>query len=243
MDKIVTLAEARGSGLKRYYTGQACKYGHVCQRMVSNRKCLACLREQKAAWNKENVDRRRESKKAWDKRNEAHVAVYAEKYLAANEELCKKRCRDWHARNKEHHASLNKVWREENKEYFREYAEEYRKVNKDKIQERVRQYRNTPEGKAKHRVSQHNRDARIKSNGGRLSSADIKIVMERQRGMCVAPNCNKSVRTSYHIDHRMPISKGGTNDIRNIDILCPSCNMRKNAKHPVDFAQEGGWLL
>lgn len=31
----------------------------------------------------------------------------------------------------------------------------------------------------------------------------------------------------YHIDHVVPIAKGGTNDLDNLAILCPTCNMKK----------------
>lgn len=33
------------------------------------------------------------------------------------------------------------------------------------------------------------------------------------------------------IDHRKPLSRGGTNDLRNLQILCGTCNRRKHAKH------------
>jgi 5-methylcytosine-specific restriction endonuclease McrA len=34
----------------------------------------------------------------------------------------------------------------------------------------------------------------------------------------------------FHIDHKTPISRGGSNDIGNLQILCPTCNMKKGAK-------------
>jgi hypothetical protein len=42
MPKIITRAEAKALGLKRYFTGKPCKRGHVCERLVSNRACLEC---------------------------------------------------------------------------------------------------------------------------------------------------------------------------------------------------------
>lgn len=241
--KIILVAEARELGLKRYYTGKLCKYGHVSPRMVSNRKCLECLRQEKNVWNAENLERRRKTKKEWDIKNKEHIEKYAETYLSTNEEVCKKRCRDWHTKNKRHHAALNKAWRDKNKDYSRQQTKKYREDNRDKIRENTRVYRNTEDGKIKHRVAEHNRNARMRESGGKHTAADIKLIKKKQHDKCVGPNCKKSIKDIYHIDHRIAVSKGGTNNKDNIDLLCPSCNMRKKAKHPIDFAQENGCLL
>ena len=39
-----------------------------------------------------------------------------------------------------------------------------------------------------------------------------------------------------HVDHVIPCSRGGTNDVSNLVTACPSCNLSKNAK------LEGEWL-
>jgi len=41
----------------------------------------------------------------------------------------------------------------------------------------------------------------------------------------------------------MPLSRGGSNDKYNLQLLCPTCNLKKSAKDPIDFAQENGNLL
>ncbi len=40
---IVTRAEATAKGLKRYFTGTPCIYGHIDERYVSSKQCLRCL--------------------------------------------------------------------------------------------------------------------------------------------------------------------------------------------------------
>jgi len=40
----------------------------------------------------------------------------------------------------------------------------------------------------------------------------------------------------YHVDHRVPIARGGSNGPENLVIACPDCNRRKNAQMPHEFA-------
>ena len=52
-------------------------------------------------------------------------------------------------------------------------------------------------------------------------------VFERDRKRCVY--CGAAVRV-MHIDHVQPVSRGGTNDPRNLVTCCPSCNSLKGSK-------------
>lgn len=40
--EIVSFREAKTLQLTQYCTGKPCKYGHLCNRLVSNRSCLKC---------------------------------------------------------------------------------------------------------------------------------------------------------------------------------------------------------
>jgi Recombination endonuclease VII len=42
--EITTRADARAKGLTRYFTGKACKRGHVCERLVASKDCWECFR-------------------------------------------------------------------------------------------------------------------------------------------------------------------------------------------------------
>lgn len=75
----------------------------------------------------------------------------------------------------------------------------------------------------------------------RLPRGTIKRIGEMQRWRCAICRC--SIRREYHIDHIAPLKLGGKHEPRNIQLLCPSCNLRKSAKHPVDYMQERGYLL
>ena len=49
---LVSVAEARASGSKRYFTGKPCKRGHVGPRYLGNSKCVVCSAEGALAWEK-----------------------------------------------------------------------------------------------------------------------------------------------------------------------------------------------
>ncbi len=58
-------------------------------------------------------------------------------------------------------------------------------------------------------------------------SEEIKItVWRRDKGQCV--KCGSRVDLEY--DHIIPVSKGGANTVRNIELLCEKCNRKKSNK-------------
>jgi 5-methylcytosine-specific restriction endonuclease McrA len=51
------------------------------------------------------------------------------------------------------------------------------------------------------------------------------------------------LKDGYQIDHIVPLSKGGSNWPRNIQLTCRFCNHSKRAHDPVDFSRKLGALL
>ena len=70
---------------------------------------------------------------------------------------------------------------------------------------------------------------------------DIENILIFQKNKCVI--CKVSIKKKYHVDHVIPLSRGGSNDKDNIQLLCPSCNMSKGAKEQTTFIQERGYLI
>jgi len=61
---------------------------------------------------------------------------------------------------------------------------------------------------------------------GRLIPTDVKLlVWQRDRGRCIACGSTEDL----HFDHIIPYSLGGSSlDVRNIQILCRTCNLKKS---------------
>lgn len=54
---IIRLSEAVASGLKRYFTGKLCIRGHIAERSVSGRSCIACNGEDAERYRKLQPER------------------------------------------------------------------------------------------------------------------------------------------------------------------------------------------
>jgi len=75
----------------------------------------------------------------------------------------------------------------------------------------------------------------------RLPSGTIKKIGTLQKWKCATCCC--ALNGKYHKDHIVPLAGGGKHEPLNIQLLCPTCNLKKGAKNPVKFMQERGLLL
>jgi len=86
-----------------------------------------------------------------------------------------------------------------------------------------------PESKQARRLL---RIARQKGAPGKYATADVVAQFNAQNGACFY--CTKALR-KFHIEHKTPLSRGGTNWPDNIVCACASCNLRKGARTADEF--------
>ena len=68
---------------------------------------------------------------------------------------------------------------------------------------------------------------------GEYTRHDINRQLESQMGRCWW--CGAQCKKQYHIDHLIPLDRGGHNNPSNIVISCPHCNLSKSDKLPDEF--------
>ncbi len=119
----------------------------------------------------------------------------------------------------------------------------YYEMHKKEIVDRKRRWRkNNPDHvRAKSRIYSAKRKARKLEIGGDHSLEDIVRILRLQKRRCAC--CKVKLVSAYHVDHIVPLARGGDNSARNIQVLCPPCNWSKHAKDPIDFMQSRGFLL
>lgn len=133
----------------------------------------------------------------------------------------------WYKANKDKHYTKNREWVANNKEHVKSYNQEYRVSNRDTIIDNNKRYKS--------------RNPHIvKANKAKRRAAVLKAItpttcLTTVQG--IYQNCPKG----YHVDHSIPLSRGGAHHQDNLCYLPAAFNMSKSAKllseHPELNAQ------
>ncbi len=161
-------------------------------------------------------------------------------------ELHKEEAQAYYQQNRQNILIKKKQEYKENTEHFRAigrntyYAtkdtlkyKERRLKNREQTNEYMRQWVKTPVGKRNAAVCNQRRRSRKKSVGGEFTATDIKDLYATQGGRCYY--CSIDIEAGYHIDHMLPISRGGTNGPENLALACAPCNLSKHTKTAEEF--------
>jgi 5-methylcytosine-specific restriction endonuclease McrA len=117
------------------------------------------------------------------------------------------------------------------KEERKEYQRRYREANAERLREYDRRYnRERSEIKAAH---SHNRRTRKKQAEGTFTAEEWEALKQQYHYSCLC--CGKQEpEIRLEPDHVVPLAKGGSNWIANIQPLCKRCNDRKKT-NTIDY--------
>jgi len=140
---------------------------------------------------------------------------------------CKELCKN-HYEQKRHNRKML-----EDSEYRARYLERSRRAHsKEDPEKRAEQNLNwSRENKDKRKIS---RDKRLKLR--RIPDSDMVInkaeIWKRDQGVCgICSNSRGPVdETNWHLDHIIPVSKGGLHTLENVQVSHPFCNLSKKDK-------------
>jgi 5-methylcytosine-specific restriction endonuclease McrA len=101
-------------------------------------------------------------------------------------------------------------WREANPDRYREIHTGWKQRNKDRVN-----------------AGTHSRRNRLVENGGHWTAAEWQALKEAQDFRCLMCG-QREPDVTLTVDHVVPVSKGGSNDISNLQGLCKPCNSTKH---------------
>ena len=138
--------------------------------------------------------------------------------------------REWKRKNRTKMLAQRKLYREANKDKQKEYYKVYRLNNLDKevIRNKAWALNNPDKKRAKHSL----RRARVKKVN------DIKTLADRKQLVDLFKQALKrEEETGYgwHVDHTIPITKGGRHCLTNLQVVPASWNLSKGNRHERKF--------
>lgn len=74
----------------------------------------------------------------------------------------------------------------------------------------------------------HNKKTKPKRKRTNIPRGMRHEVFKRDNYTCVECGASKDDGATLHVDHKVPVSKGGTDELSNLQTLCSDCNLNKS---------------
>ena len=145
-------------------------------------------------------------------------------------------------RNRDAINKCQKEARQEHIEKARQREREYNEAHREERNKYTKFWRDTyPE---RRKTAMRNAIAKRKGASGKHSEREVREQFDRQQGKCYYCQCSLGgyKEPTWHADHVVPLSRGGSNSIDNIVAACINCNLRKHNRLPHEWPI-GGRLL
>lgn len=149
----------------------------------------------------------------------------------------------WREKNPEKVRAKWAAWREKNAEYDRERSARYRAEHREERREAERlnakrwRAKNPGYSKVQYAANPERFKAKVEKRRALKRGAGVTeeivplVVLERDDGVCGI--CGDDVDPlNFHVDHIIPLARGGSHTYGNVQVAHPSCNCRKRDQLP-----------
>lgn len=204
-------------------------------------------RELVKEWRREHPRKFRASQRAWRKNNPDKVRQMRQRWYA-------KHGREWYQKHRvKRRKQARRTYRRERRHNLlqqrarrrRYYWKNRERINKKRRHKRLQNpefYKHLERRRyRKHRirriVSQRNIQARRAGAKGQITPEQWRRLLRRHRFLCFYCGA-KLVPANRTLDHKLPLSRGGTNTIDNVVPACRPCNQRKMSLTAREFLTE-----
>ena len=178
-------------------------------------------REAVRPWRAENPDRA----KAIERRAEAKRKPKKKLYREANREAIRARNAEYRAANADRIRAYNAAYRADRRELLRERHRLWREANPEAAKAITARWKRA--NKAKVNAATHRRRTTLQGCSEHHTAAEWEALLAATGHTCLWCGANDVAMTK---DHIVPVSKGGSNAVTNLQPLCKSCNSRKHTK-------------
>jgi predicted nucleic acid-binding Zn-ribbon protein len=176
-------------------------------RKTLNSQCRKCIAEKTKIWSKQNPEKKAANAKKWAKANPEKCLQSQKKWLKANPEKKAESTKNWVKANPEKRAANARNWALANPEK-RAAASNKRRALKAGNDHKPYTLQDV--------INMYGLNCHI-------CNFEIDIKAERKSG-------KKGWQNGLHIDHLIPISKGGADNLINVRPSHALCNLKKSSK-------------
>ena len=208
----------RGCGIEKsladYYKNAGMADGHL-------NHCKVCVRSRTKKYRREHQEQYAQYEKA--RANLPHRVEARRKFQEDHKEEISEYKKRWAADNDEKVAASKLTYYERERDEVIARGKKWAEDNPEKVRQAKANNRR------KRRAARH-------ASTGSFTTEEFRALCERYENRCLA--CGDT-EVALEADHVVPLTRGGTDDIGNIQPLCGSCN-RKKFVSVIDY--RSGWL-
>jgi 5-methylcytosine-specific restriction endonuclease McrA len=109
-----------------------------------------------------------------------------------------------------------------------EYRRRYREAHREQMAEYKREWNDNNRERYRSSKRKNELSRRARKLDRFIELVDPMVLFERDNGICGI--CASQIKDDFHVDHIVPLSRGGSHSYDNTQIAHPRCNLSKGSR-------------